>query len=86
MPMVVIEIVLRDSNGNENIAGKLTVDDNPHPFDLPANKMLPINPGKCRLEARCAGRSINGENPREVQVMVPIDPNAPAQKVIFDVL
>jgi len=82
--MVTLIVVLRDSTGNEKIAGKLIVDDNEgNPFDLPAS--FPIQTGNCKLEARCAGRSFNGNNPTVVQVKVPISPNDPFQKVIFDV-
>jgi hypothetical protein len=85
MPMVALEVVLRDSTGNEKIAGKLIVDDDEaHPFDLPTK--LPIDAGRCKLEARCTGRSIKGNNPRVVEVTVPIDPGAPAQKEIFELL
>lgn len=85
MPMVALEVVLCDANGNEDIAGKLIVDDDAvHPFDLPAK--LPIEAGPCKLEARCTGRSIKGKNPRTVEVTVPTAPDAPIQKEIFEVL
>jgi hypothetical protein len=84
MPKEKLKVVLCDLSGNEDIVGELIVDDSENPpLNLPAE--FPIEAGKCKLEARCPGRSIKGENPREIEVKVRTKPNVPVQKVIFEV-
>ena len=83
MPMEKLKVVLKDSQGNENISGKLIVDENEAaPFDLPAE--FSIEAGKYELEARCPEKRIKGENPKLVNVRVRTDPSTPVQKEVFE--
>ena len=84
MPKEPLSVILRDSKGDEKIVGKLVVNDDERGlFDLPAQ--FGIEAGQCKLEARCVGRTVNGDNPRLVDVKVRISLNDPIQRVIFDV-
>ena len=83
MALEKLKVVLRDSQGDETVAGQLIVDEEADkPFDLPAE--FNIGPGRHTLEALCPGKKIKGENPRMVKVLVTTGPDDPVQIETFE--
>ena len=67
MPMEKFKVVVKDSQGNENISGNLIVDENEvDPFDLPAE--FSIVAGNHTLQANCPGKTIKSQNPTVVKI------------------
>ncbi len=85
MPIVPVNVELREqADGNGVYEGTLVLDENDElPWLIPC--CVQLLPGNHRFHASHPSRTILPPNPRDVNVVVPTDPQAPEQLVCFEV-
>ena len=85
MPMVPVKVELKEqADGNEVHEGTLVLDENNElPWSIPC--CVQLLPGNHRFHASHPNRTILPPNPRDVNVVVSTDPQAPEQLVCFEV-
>lgn len=79
-----VVVVLKERGTGQPVdGGTLRVDGGLRDWPLPCE--LPLFPGNHRIEVRHSSRSICGENPRVVNVLISTDPNSRPQVEVVEV-
>jgi len=82
--METLRIELRERGTGAAVdGGTLCVGDSTQEWSVPCE--IPLRPGRHEIHMRHPSRTIFGDNPRIVRVVVPTDPGAPLQVEVVEV-
>ena len=79
-----LRVVLRERGTAVEVeGGTLCVGESTEEWAIPCD--IPLRPGRHLIHVRHPSRTVSGENPRRVRVVISTDPGAPSQVEIVEV-